>query len=47
MVCCLVTRVCLWGRGGSPGWVHCTGLVIHPNDEKLPEPKLMRRSERK
>ena len=34
----------LWGRGGSPGRAHCTSLVIHPNDEKLPERKLMRRS---
>lgn len=34
----------LWGRGRSPGRAHCTRLVIHPNDEKLPERKLMRRS---
>lgn len=46
MVCCLVTRVCCGGRGTSPGWVHCTRLVIHPNDEKLPERKLMRSSKR-
>lgn len=35
-----------WGRGRSPGRVHCTRLVIHSNNEKLPERKLMKSFER-
>lgn len=46
MACCLVTRVSCGGRGGSPDRAHCTRLVIHPNDEKLPEHKLKKSSKR-
>lgn len=36
-----------WGRGPAAlRRVHCTRLVIHPDDEKLPERKLMRNCER-
>lgn len=38
-MCCLVTPA--FEGGGARSTV--AGLVIHPNDEKLPEPKLMRR----
>lgn len=40
MACCLVTGGGAMGGGAqSPDQAHCTGLVIHPNDEKLPEHK--------